>query len=258
MGVRVQKQTCAKTTDACRAALDYDEAIEFRASIQRFGGVVTKPDQDRSPEIPTLGLVLAGGEARRMGGNKAFREVGGKSLIGQVIDVAQAQCDQVMISSNAGADAFADFRLPVVGDHPATGQGPLGGILGGLHMLPDGIDWLVTFPVDCPIVPLDMVARLRAAAEGAGVTAAFASHADRDHYLSSIWHRESAQTIADCLAADDRRVRGPLQAVGAARVIFADRVAGLEPFTNVNTPQDLRAVNAALSDHIAMSDKSST
>ncbi|HAI28217.1 MAG TPA: hypothetical protein DCM48_01385, partial [Thalassospira sp.] len=89
MGVRAQKRTCAKTTDACRTALDYDEAIEFRASIQRFGGVVTKPDQDRSPQIPTLGLVLAGGEARRMGGNKAFRAVGGKSLIGRVIDVAQ-------------------------------------------------------------------------------------------------------------------------------------------------------------------------
>lgn len=258
MGVRVQKRTCAKTTDACRPALDYDEAIRLRGPIQRFTDVVTKPDQVQSQIIPTLGLVLAGGEARRMGGDKAFREVGGKSLIRRVIDVAQVQCDPVMISSNAGADAFADYGLPVVADQPAPGQGPLGGILGGLHMLPDGIDWLVTFPVDCPIVPLDMVARLRAAAEGAGVTAAFASHADRDHYLSSIWHRDSAQTIADCLAADDRRVRGPLQALGAARVIFADRVAGLEPFTNVNTPEDLRGVNAALSDHIAMSDKSST
>ncbi|KZD00475.1 MULTISPECIES: molybdenum cofactor guanylyltransferase MobA [unclassified Thalassospira] len=206
----------------------------------------------QSQHVPTLGLVLAGGEARRMGGNKAFREVGGKSLIGRVIDVAQAQCDQVMISSNAGAEAFADYGLPVVADHPKPGQGPLGGILGGLKALPDGIDWLVTFPVDCPIVPLDMVGRLRAAAEDAGAKAAFASHADRDHYLSSIWHRDAAPVIADLLASDDRRVRGPLQALEAPRVVFEDQVSGLEPFTNVNTPDDLRTVNVALEKQVAL------
>ncbi|KJE34523.1 molybdopterin-guanine dinucleotide biosynthesis protein MobA [Thalassospira sp. HJ] len=198
-----------------------------------------------------LGLILAGGEARRMGGNKAFREVGGKSLIGRVIDVAQAQCDQVMISSNAGVETFADYGLPVVADHPAPGQGPLGGVLGGLLALPDGIDWLVTFPVDCPIVPLDMAARLQAAAIDAGAKAAFASHADRDHYLSSIWHRDAASVIADLLTSDDRRVRGPLQALNAPRVVFEDVVDGLEPFTNVNTPDDLKLINHAFASAVS-------
>lgn len=182
-----------------------------------------------------------------MGGNKAFREVGGKSLVERVIAVAQAQCDQVMISSNAGAEAFADYGLPVVADQPKPGQGPLGGILGGLKALPDGIDWLATFPVDCPLVPLDMVGRLRAAAHAENAKAAFASHAERDHYLSSIWHRDAATVIADLLASDDRRVRGPLQALNAPRVVFEDQVAGLPPFTNVNTPDDLTLINSALS-----------
>lgn len=208
----------------------------------------------QSRHVPTLGLVLAGGEARRMGGNKAFREVGGKSLIGRAIDVAQAQCDQVMISSNAEADAFADYGLPVVADQPAPGQGPLGGILGGLLALPDGINWLVTFPVDCPIVPLDMVGRLRALAEETGAKAAFASHADRDHYLSSIWHRDAASVIADLLASDDRRVRGPLQALEAPRVVFDDQVSGLEPFTNVNTPDDLKLINSVLASAVSTQD----
>lgn len=194
----------------------------------------------------TLGLVLAGGDARRMGGNKVFREVGGKSLIGRVINVAQSQCDQVMISSNAGAETFANCDLPVVGDQPGPGQGPLGGILGGLNALPDGIDWLVTFPVDCPIVPLDMVVRLLAAAQAADAKAAFASYADRDHYLSSIWHRDAAPVIVDLLAHDDRRVRGPLHALDAPRVVFEDHVAGQEPFTNVNTPDDLKLINSSL------------
>ena len=189
-----------------------------------------------------------------MGGNKAFREVRGKSLIWRVIDVAQAQCDQVKISSNAGADAFADYGVPVVADQPAPGQGPLGGVLGGLQALPDGIDWLVTFPVDCPIVPLDMVGRLLGAAQAGNAKAAFASHSDRDHYLSSIWHRDAAPVLADLLASDDRRVRGPLQALGAPRVVFEDKVSGLEPFTNVNTPDDLKLINSALASAVSMQD----
>jgi len=189
-----------------------------------------------------------------MGGNKAFREVGGKSLIGRVIDVAQAQCDQVMISSNAGAEAFADYGLPVVGDSPKPGQGPLGGILGGLLALPDGVDWLVTFPVDCPIVPIDMVVGLLDAAQAENAKAAFASHADRDHYLSSIWHRDATPVIADLLACDDRRVRGPLQALDAPRVVFEDIVSGLEPFTNVNTPDDLKLINSALASAVSTQD----
>ncbi|MCC9623852.1 molybdenum cofactor guanylyltransferase [Thalassospira sp. MA62] len=214
--------------------------------------VTTAPNRDERTNGVALGLILAGGDGQRMGGNKPFRKVGGKSLIARVIDIAQAQCDQVMISSNAGPDVFAEYGLTVVADQPAPGQGPLGGILAGLHALPDDIDWLVTFPVDCPIVPLDMVARLRAAAEDAGAKAAFASHADRDHYLSSIWHRDTAPVIADLLASDDRRVRGPLQALDAPRVVFEDQVSGLEPFTNVNTPDDLRTVKVALEKQVAL------
>ncbi|WP_033068704.1 molybdenum cofactor guanylyltransferase MobA [Thalassospira australica] len=191
------------------------------------------------------GLVLAGGEGRRMGGNKPFRAFGDTTLIAHVIDVARSQCSHVMISSNAGADAFGDYDVPVVADVPEPGQGPLGGVMAGLNALPNGIEWLMTFPVDCPVVPLDMVGRLLTVAEGVGAKAAYASHADRDHYLSSIWHRDATKVIADFLANDNRRVRGPLQALDAPRVVFEDRVAGLEPFTNVNTPDDLKLINRA-------------
>ncbi len=185
-----------------------------------------------------------------MGGDKPFRDLGGKSLIGRVIDIARSQCDQVMISSNAGQDAFTQYDAPVVADIPKPGQGPLGGILGGLKALPDGVDWLVTFPVDCPIVPLDMVERLLAAAEGGGVKAAYASHAGRDHYLSSIWHRDAHNVIADLLAEGNRRVRGPLIALDALRVVFADKVSGPNVFTNINTSDDLKALDAALSEQL--------
>ncbi|MEQ8389686.1 MAG: molybdenum cofactor guanylyltransferase MobA [Thalassospira sp.] len=202
---------------------------------------------DKTKQPKTAALILAGGEGRRMGGNKPFREVGGKTLLTRVIDVAQVQCDDVMISSNEDADVFKAYGLPVVADKPQAGQGPLGGILGGLDALPEDTAWLVTFPVDCPIVPVDMVKRLLIAAQDANVKAAFASHADRDHYLSSIWHRDVAHVIVEKLADDDRRVGSALRAMEAASVTFLAQDGEIAPFTNVNSPEDLSTLNKILS-----------
>ncbi|PKR58605.1 molybdenum cofactor guanylyltransferase MobA [Thalassospira lohafexi] len=195
----------------------------------------------------TAALILAGGEGRRMGGNKPFREVGGMTLLARVIKAARTQCDHVMISSNEDTAIFAENDVPVVRDLPKAGQGPLGGVLGGLDALPGDIDWLVSFPVDCPIVPDDMVAQLLNGARNADVKAAFASHADRDHYLSSIWHRGSAPVIARQLADDNRRVGAALRVMDAAKVTFPVSDGVLEPFTNVNSPEDLNALHKMLS-----------
>lgn len=202
----------------------------------------------RNPDnhaVVALGIILAGGEGRRMGGDKAFREVGGRSLMAMAIETAQLQCDAVMISSNQTPDVFSQFGLPVVADVPKQGQGPLGGVLAGLGGLPAGIDWLVTFPVDCPVLPADLAIRLISAASDAGVGAAFARHARRDHYLSSAWHRDSASVITDLLGRDERRVRGPLVAMNAVAVDF-DSSDHPALFANANTPDDLAYLGAIL------------
>ncbi len=190
------------------------------------------------------GLILAGGEGRRMGGDKPFRELAGKPLIAHVISAASAQCNHLMISSNEDVARFADFNLPVVPDSPKPGQGPLGGILGGLRAVPDGIDWLVSFPVDCPIVPGDMALQLIKAATDAGKKAAFASHAGRDHYLSAVWHRDTVEIIIRQLAADDRRVGRALRGADAVVVDFPVGPGQSTPFININTLTDLNAMNA--------------
>jgi len=237
---------CHNTKDACCRALDYDEVIKLIAPIQRFADVVTKSDQTRFPMIAIAGLVLAGGEGRRMGGDKPFRQIGGRPLIAMAVENAGRHCDPVMISSNQPPETFAVYEAKVVADIPKAGQGPLGGVLGGLTALPDGVDWLVTFPVDCPVVPHDMAATLVSAAHDAGVRAAFARHGDRDHYLSSAWHRESAPVIAKLLADDDRRVRAPLQALDAVAVTFPRQESDLAMFANANTIDDLAELEKML------------
>ena len=92
-----------------------------------------------------------------------------------------------------------------------------------------------------------MVAQLLSGARNAGVKAAFASHADRDHYLSSIWHRGSAPVIARQLADDNRRVGAALRMMDAVKVAFPVSDGAIEPFTNVNSPEDLNALHKMLS-----------
>jgi len=217
----------------------------FVITLSILGDMMRSSDTCAIPK--TAALILAGGAGRRMGGNKPFREVGGMTLLARVIKAARAQCDHVMISSNEDAAIFAEYDVPVIGDQPKAGQGPLGGVLGGLDALPGEIDWLVSFPVDCPIVPDDMVAQLLSGARNADVKAAFASYADRDHYLSSIWHRGSAPVIARQLAEDNRRVGAALRMMDAVKVTFPVSDGAIEPFTNVNSPEDLNALHKMLS-----------
>lgn len=205
------------------------------------------PRDPQKPSVPTLGLVLAGGEGKRMGGDKPFREIAGKPLIELAVMRAERQCDQVMISSNDDAGAFAKFGVPVIGDLPEAGQGPLGGVLGGLNALPDGIDWLVTYPVDCPVVPGRMAVELIEAALKKGAKAAYVNHAGRDHYLSSAWHRDAAPVIAKLLADGKRRVRGPLDALNAAELFYDERSDQPGLFANANTVDELASINAIIS-----------
>lgn len=198
------------------------------------------PDITPAGKMPkTAALVLAGGEGKRMGGDKPFRELAGKPLIAHVIAMARQQCDIVMISSNEDPARFAAFDCPVIADYPVAGQGPLGGILGGLRALPDDIDWLAIFPVDCPVLPDDLVRKLAAAAQGAGRLAAFAQYDTRDHFLAAVWHRNGAETIETQLANDDRRVGGALRSVEAVRVTIPTRPDQPALFANINTPGDL-------------------
>src|SRR6187200_224181 len=85
---------------------------------------------------PTLGLVLAGGLARRMGGgDKARIEIGGVSILDRVLACLSAQCTGIVINANGDPARFADTGVPVIPDNVSGHPGPLAGILAGL-------DWL--------------------------------------------------------------------------------------------------------------------
>src|SRR5215472_41534 len=114
-----------------------------------------------------LGLVLAGGLARRMGGgDKARIRVGGATILQRVLGCIAPQCARVIINANGDPARFADTGLTVVADEVPDFAGPLAGILAGLDWAAanvSGICDIVSVPGDCPFLPPDLVARLAAA-----------------------------------------------------------------------------------------------
>ncbi len=126
------------------------------------------------------GLILAGGRARRMGGqDKGLIPLAGRPLIAWVIEALRPQVGSILISANRNQAAYAAFGYPVIGDEGggpdlAGFQGPLAGIAAAMTLAQT--PWLLSLPCDTPLLPTDLVARLAAAlvhgptggAEGAG------------------------------------------------------------------------------------------
>src|SRR5215813_12117556 len=114
-----------------------------------------------------LGLVLAGGLARRMGGgDKTHIRIGGKTILERVLARFGPQCGQVILNANGDPARFADTGLPVVADDVPGFAGPLAGILAGLDWAAahaPGVADIASVPGDCPFLPADLVARLAAA-----------------------------------------------------------------------------------------------
>src|SRR6266446_3295988 len=113
-----------------------------------------------------LGLVLAGGLARRMGGGDKTRiRIGGKTILERVLARFEPQCAAVILNANGDPARFSDTGLPVVPDTVPGFAGPLAGILAGLDWTAahaPAITDVASVPGDCPFLPGDLVARLSA------------------------------------------------------------------------------------------------
>ena len=190
---------------------------------------------------PTLGLVLAGGLARRMGGgDKARLRIGGRTILVRVLECLLSQCERVIINANGDPARFADTGLPVVADSVPDFAGPLAGILAGLDWAAaqaPGIEWLASVPGDCPFLPNNLLERLHEARRAAGVPLACARSGQWRHPVVGLWNVQLREDLRRALIEEDlHKIE-----VWTARhgVAIADWPAEpLDPFFNVNTPED--------------------
>lgn len=195
------------------------------------------------------GVILAGGRSRRMGGgDKGLIKLAGQPMLAHVIDRLGPQVARLAISAGGDPARFAAFGLPVLADTVSGFVGPLAGLLAGMRWASrEGAVSLVIVPGDVPFVPRDLVARLAA---GAGTSScAAASSGGRLHPVIGLWPVARAGALEDAIRGGLRKALVWAECHDTMPVEFAFLTIGareVDPFFNVNTPEDLALAEAIL------------
>ncbi len=189
--------------------------------------------------------MLAGELARRMGGgNKWQIQIGGSTLLDRILDRLRPQCSSVIFNTNSDVGA-APPGLTAVPDNVPEYPGPLAGILAGLDWAAQNapqISWLVSVPSDCPFLPRDLVARLHRARQECDAELACAESAGRRHPTVALWPIRLREDLRKAVTTGRMRAVHEWTARYPLAVAAWDDVP-VDPFFNVNTPED--AVTAA-------------
>jgi len=191
------------------------------------------------------GLILAGGTSRRMGGTeKAFLSVGGVTMLTRIIDILGPQCDLLAISMNGDPQRFLGYGLPLITDR-MDARGPMAG-------LADALDWfaahqpavshILSVPSDTPFLPDDLAVRLAAAQEESDAICAMAASGGRSHFIVGLWPLHARATLHTAITRGDYSFHAALKDKQVIQVEW--NAHQIDPFLNVNTPEDLASANA--------------
>lgn len=184
------------------------------------------------PRAPVAAVVLCGGGGQRFAGrDKPLERLAGRPLIEHVLERLLPQVDSVLISANRNLDSYRQYGHAVVTDE-LTDRGPLAGVQAALADLDD--PWLFVCPGDAPLLPTDLIERLRAGL-GDGAVAAVPHDGERLQPLFLLVSREAAAGVSAYLDDGGRSVHGWLAGLEVAEVAVPDAAA----FTNVNTAEEL-------------------
>lgn len=195
------------------------------------------------------GVLLAGGQSRRMGGgDKCLRDLGGRPLLARIIERAAPQIGPLMLNANGDPARFVEFGLPVMDDVVGDYAGPLAGVLTGLEWAAEhapGCDWVASFACDAPFLPLDLVERLFVGVAEGQADMACARSNGRDQPVFGLWPVRLAGDLRRAVVDEDiRKVDIWTARYRLAHVDFDD--GELDPFFNVNRPDDFARAETIL------------
>jgi len=205
------------------------------------------------PDDPVIGVLLAGGMARRMGGgDKCLLELAGQPLLAHAIERLSPQTEALVLNANGDPARFAAFGLDVVPDPIIGYAGPLAGVLAGMEWARrnrPSARWIATAASDTPFFPRDYVARLLAAAQPRHPAIAMAASGGREHPVFALWPVALTGDLRGALEAGTRKILDWTDRHTTLTGKF-DMIDGpdgeIDPFFNANRPEDL-----ALAERIA-------
>ena len=192
--------------------------------------------------IATLGVILAGGLARRMGGgDKTMRAIAGRPILDHVIERLAPQCASLILNANGDPARFGAWGLPVVPDDVPDFAGPLAGVLAALDWAAlhhPAIEWVVSVAADCPFLPRDLVARMQTERAQMQAELAVAASGDQSHPVVGLWKVSLREALRHALVVEECRKIDRWTA--RYRLVTTQwPVTPVDPFFNANTPDDV-------------------
>ena len=200
----------------------------------------------------TVGVVLAGGMARRFDGvDKCLIELCDKPLVEHVIERTAPQVDRLILNTNNAPERFQGYGLDIIADVVEGHAGPLAGILSALEWTREHVPsatWVASFPTDAPLLPVDLVAKMHGAIAGQGTDMACAISNGRTHPVIALWPVALASDLRTALV--DKDIRKIDRFTAQYKISHVDFAAiDYDPFFNINTQEDL-AQAAELLSHV--------
>lgn len=191
----------------------------------------------------TVGVILGGGLARRMGGgDKPLQPIAGRTILERTIERLKPQCEALVLNANGDPGRFAGYGIRVVADSVEGYPGPLAGILAAMEWTaanqPDA-QWLLSAAGDCPFLPHDLAKRLQAARIKRRARIAVARSGGQIHPVIALWDVGLRDKLRHALVAENiRRVRDWMERFDPAEAEWPDQP--FDPFHNINTDEDLK------------------
>lgn len=181
------------------------------------------------------GVILAGGQGRRMGGvDKGLQGLDGRPLVRWVLERLAPQVDTVLISANQNLERYAEFGCPVLPDRIPDFAGPLAGLHAALGVAATPL--VMSVPCDSPFLPADLVRRLRQALDAENAELAVPCVDQRTHRAFSLVRREAWPKLDTFLRSGERKVGLWHASLNIVEVAFDDEA---DAFGNINTAEEL-------------------
>jgi molybdopterin-guanine dinucleotide biosynthesis protein A len=187
------------------------------------------------PLFEITGVVLAGGQGRRMGGvDKGLQCLNGRPMVEHILARLQPQVGHLLINANRNPQAYAAFGYPVIADAVPDFAGPLAGLHAALSAAQT--PWVATVPCDSPFLPVDLVFRLFSALTAASAEIAVARTGAQVHPVFCLCRRDLLPHLNACLARGERKFGRWYADLQAVEVAFDDQA---QAFENINTREEL-------------------